>query len=397
MFKLWFNTNTGKFSVRSFGTLRLKDSFVPKHVDFRFPGCRMSSSLSDSFEDAKKKLNLLKEEPGNDVKLKLYALFKQATTGVCNTTKPKAFDFVGKAKWDAWNSLGSLSQDDAKKHYVSLVNSLVGEDAQPTKNDLADTKYEGILYSVEDGITKIILNRPQKKNAITVQMYHDISAALKEASENDTALTLFTGNGDFYSSGNDLSNFSMGAGGGDISKMARDAGDLLRDFVASFIDFPKVLVAAVNGPAVGIPVTLLGLFDIVYASDKATFHTPFSTLGQSPEGCSTYTFPKIMGYGKANEFLLLNKKLTAAEAERCGLVTEVFPAAEFEEKVSKHLKAACEASKNSMIYSKKLSRDVERSVLHEVNVAECDRLVERWQSQDCMEAIMKFFQTRGKL
>lgn len=357
----------------------------------------MSSSLSDSFDDAKKKLNQLKEEPNNDVKLKLYGLFKQATVGKCNTSKPGALDFVGKAKWEAWNSLSSLSQDDAKKQYVSLVHNLLESDVPPTKNNSGNTKYEGILYSVEDGVTKITFNRPQKKNAITFQMYRDISSALKEASENDTALTLITGNGDYFSSGNDLSNFSGYAGDKDLPKRAREGSDVLRDFVASFIDFPKILVAAVNGPAVGIPVTLLGLFDIVYASDKATFQTPFSSLGQSPEGCSTYTFPKIMGYAKANNLLLFNKKLTAAEAEKYGLVTEVFPAAKFEEEVSKCLRAACEASKNSMIYSKRISRDLERSTLHKVNVAECDRLVERWLSPDCMEAVMKFFQTRGKL
>lgn len=70
---------------------------------------------------------------------------------------------------------------------------------------------------------------------------------------------------------------------------------VLRSFVGSFIDFPKPLIAAINGPAVGISVTILGLFDIVYATDRATFHTPFMELGQSPEGCSSFMFPRIMG------------------------------------------------------------------------------------------------------
>ncbi|KAJ7338497.1 hypothetical protein JRQ81_012396, partial [Phrynocephalus forsythii] len=86
------------------------------------------------------------------------------------------------------------------------------------------------------------------------------------------------------------------------------------DFVSHFIEFPKPLVAVVNGPAIGISVTLLGLFDIVYASDKATFQTAFSQLGLTPEGCSAYTFPKIMGPAKANEMLIFNSKITANQA-----------------------------------------------------------------------------------
>ena len=73
---------------------------------------------------------------------------------------------------------------------------------------------------------------------------------------------------------------------------------MLRNFVASFIEYPKILVAAVNGPAVGIGATLLGLFDAVYLSENATIRTPFSSTAQAPEGCSSYTFPRIMGRAK---------------------------------------------------------------------------------------------------
>ena len=73
-----------------------------------------------------------------------------------------------------------------------------------------------------------------------------------------------------------------------------------RNFVQQFMDFPKPLIAAVNGPAKGISITIMGLFGLIYAWDKATFHTPFMELGQSPEGCSSFMFPRIMGPAKVH-------------------------------------------------------------------------------------------------
>ena len=76
---------------------------------------------------------------------------------------------------------------------------------------------------------------------------------------------------------------------------AEMSAQVLRNFVASIIEYPKVLVAAVNGPAVGISATMLGIFDAVYLSETATLRTPFVSTAQAPEGCASYTFPRIMG------------------------------------------------------------------------------------------------------
>nr|XP_031543923.1 enoyl-CoA delta isomerase 2, mitochondrial isoform X2 [Vicugna pacos] len=300
----------------------------------------MRASQKD-FESALRQVKLWKKDPGNEVKLKLYALYKQATEGPCNLPKPGMMDLVNKAKWDAWSALGSLPKETARENYVDLVSSLsaASEPPSPAK-PAADGEQAGgdLVVTSENHITTITFNRPAKKNAITTQMYRDIMLALQAASKDDSVLTVLTGNGDYYCSGNDLTNFTDIPPGGPEEK-ARTNAVLLREFVDYFIDFPKPLVAVVNGPAVGISVTILGLFDLVYASDRATFHTPFSPLGLSPEGCSSYTFPKMMGPSKAAEMLIFGRKLTAQEACAQGLVTEVFPDSTLQKEVWTRLRA----------------------------------------------------------
>lgn len=356
----------------------------------------MQASQED-FDKAQNDLKTLKKDPGNEVKLKLYALFKQATQGACNAPKPGMLDFVNKAKWDAWNSLGDLSKEKARQSYIELVSGLISTES-PTKQSTssADQKYETLEVFSQDNITKIFLNRPEKKNAITLQMYKEIGLALDEAAKDDSVITVLSGHGDYYCSGNDLNNFTNIPPEGK-EQMASDAAVILEAFVGKFIDFPKPLIAVVNGPAVGISVTILGLFDVVYATDRATFHTPFSQLGQSPEGCSSYTFPRIMGLSKASEVLLFNKLLTAHEASQLGLVTEVFPDSTFQREVWERLKGYGSLPKNSLVFSKQLMRATEKEKLHAVNIEECQRLKERWLSDECMNAIISFFQKRVKL
>ena len=134
------------------------------------------------------------------------------------------------------------------------------------------------------------LNRPKCLNAINLDMMHLLPNVFKDSVDDpNTKVTVITGEGSYYSSGNDLNNFST------IGFTVEEAGSLLSRFVQAFLDFPKPLVAAVNGPAIGIACTTLALCDAVYCTEEATFDTPFMKIGQSPEGCSSYLFPKIMG------------------------------------------------------------------------------------------------------
>ena len=130
---------------------------------------------SDAFESAVKKSTQLSNEPGNEDKLKLYALYKQATVGENNTKKPGMLDIVGKYKWDAWKALGSMSQDDAKKKYTELVSHLSANDHQsvdvPIVEQHEDTSVAGMAISNENGVLKMRLNNPRKRNPITVEVF----------------------------------------------------------------------------------------------------------------------------------------------------------------------------------------------------------------------------------
>ncbi|XP_057349664.1 enoyl-CoA delta isomerase 2-like [Manis pentadactyla] len=133
----------------------------------------MRASQKD-FENSVNRVKLLKKDPGNEAKLKLYALCKQATEGPCNTPKPSVFDLINKAKWDAWNSLGSLSKETARQNYVDMVSSLNSSSESSSQikpgADGEQPGYETLVVTSQDGITKIMLNRPTKKNAISTQI-----------------------------------------------------------------------------------------------------------------------------------------------------------------------------------------------------------------------------------
>jgi len=353
---------------------------------------RLEAPIDDEFKSAQERLGTLTEDPGNMVKLQIYALFKQSTVGKCNTKKPGMTDFVGRAKWTAWNDLGGISQDEAKQKYVDLVDSLVKTVVPPAAAAAQQGDYKELIVKKENGIMTITKNRPTKKNAINYAMYEELGKALNEGAEDDSVvLAVMTGAGDFYCSGNDLGNF-MNITPDQMAEHAVKGGDILERYVNAYIDFPKPLIGVINGPAVGVAVTVLGLFDAVYATNSATFHTPFSALGQSPEGCSSDLFPKILGPLKASEMLLFNAKLSASEACHLGLVSHVFPDEEFQTKVWDKINGMAKLPKGSLRYSKELIRpEAERLRLKAVNRAECDRLIERWQSAECVNAIMKFF------
>lgn len=164
----------------------------------------------------------------------------------------------------------------------------------------------------------------------------------------------------------------------------------------AFLNFSKPLAAVINGPAVGISVTTLGLFDLVLSSDRATFYAPFTKIAQSPEACSTVTFPAMMGPVKASEFLLFNRKLTAKEAYDRNIITEVIEHAQLESKAWKTIEEYSKLPKESLQASKRIVRSVQKDLLKQVNKQEVDTLVARWSSAEFVQVMMDFWKNKAK-
>ena len=178
-----------------------------------------------------------------------------------------------------------------------------------------------ILVHTEAGVTTITLNRVDKKNSITSAMYATMADALV-AAEADAAVrvVLLQGDATVFSAGNDIGDFLNKPPAGQDSPVFR--------FLHGIAAFPKPIVAAVCGPAVGIGTTMLLHCDLVYAGDNAAFSLPFVNLGLCPEAASSLLLPQMFGYHRAAEALLLGEPFMAEAALEVGLVNRIVPPTE---------------------------------------------------------------------
>jgi enoyl-CoA hydratase/carnithine racemase len=174
-----------------------------------------------------------------------------------------------------------------------------------------------LVTEVNERVMTITFSRPEKKNALTTAMYEAFSDALERAGESDdVAVVVITGSGDSFCAGNDLKDFLSGPG--DISGPSPQAR-LIRNLAT----FAKPLFAAVDGITVGIGVTMLLHCDAVFSSDRSRFKTGFVDLGVVPEAGSTRLLRERVGALNASALFLLGDVVSAPEAHRLGLVTDI--------------------------------------------------------------------------
>jgi enoyl-CoA hydratase/carnithine racemase len=179
-----------------------------------------------------------------------------------------------------------------------------------------------LITKTQDGaILHLGFNRPERKNAISGAMYQTLADALSEAATNDSIrVVLLHGNDAMFTAGNDLEDFLKNPPHGDKSPVFQ--------FLMAISTFPKPLVAAVAGVAVGVGVTMLMHCDLVYVADNAKLSVPFAQLGLCPEAASSFLLPFIAGYQRAAEKFMLGEPFSAQECADMGLANKVLPVAE---------------------------------------------------------------------
>ena len=213
-----------------------------------------------------------------------------------------------------------------------------------------------ILTARDGAVFAIEFNRPQRRNAITAQMYTQLAEAIEQA-EADAGVRaiLIHGQAEAFTAGNDIEDFMRRPPAGEDTPVFR--------FQRVLSGARKPVVAAVNGPAVGIGTTLLLHCDLVYAGDNARFQLPFVSLGVVPEFASSYLLPLVAGYQRAAELLLLGEPFDAQKALQAGFVTRVVPSAETLDVAFAAAQKLCALPEKSVRVTRALLRDAHREAI----------------------------------
>lgn len=243
-----------------------------------------------------------------------------------------------------------------------------------------------IHADVRGSILELRIDRPDKKNALTQAMYAGLADALEAAASDDrVAVATITGSGGLFTSGNDLKDFQESPPAGTDQPVYR--------FIHAIATFPKVLIAGVTGPAIGIGTTMLLHCDLVVATASAQFHLPFVDLALVPEAGSSLLFPRLAGPQRAARHLILAEPFDAATALGYGLVGEIVAEAALDGHVRTLAKRVAAKPPEAVRLTKQLIRG-EATSLHDRIEEEGSHFAARLRSAEAAEAFRAFFERR---
>ena len=244
------------------------------------------------------------------------------------------------------------------------------------------------ITSTRIGQTQVIrFNRPEKMNAITRDMYAGLTSALNDAAGDFGVRTVvITSEGGHFTAGNDIKDFMANPPTEESSDVAR--------FLASLLEFPKPLIAAVKGNAVGVGTTMLLHCDIVIASPNTSFSMPFTSLGLVPEAGSTKLCPELVGYQRAARIFMTGDPFTADEAKEMGLVETI---TSDPEKVAMEIAEQIgQQPPQAIINTKALMKAGKHDAVAAVMKAEFQIFALALQSEEAADAFMKFMSKKSK-
>ncbi len=246
---------------------------------------------------------------------------------------------------------------------------------------------EHVITENRDGILRIEINRPEKKNALTAAMYQAMADAIRLAEQDSKVrVLLIQGKADVFTAGNDLQDF--------LDNAPRDDDRPVFQFLYGISQAQKPIVAAVAGAAVGIGTTMLLHCDLVYAAPNARLQLPFVNLGLVPEAASSLLLPALAGYQRAAELLLLGEPFSAQTAKEIGLVTEVVPQDRLFATAMDQAKKLAAKPAASLRLTKRLMKQGQLAAVAQRIKLESDHFGERLASPEAKEAFSAFLEKR---
>ena len=255
--------------------------------------------------------------------------------------------------------------------------------------DLPASSSPHVRYHLDGAVLDLVLDRPERKNALSVAMYTALAEGLAWASAAaQVRVVRFRGAGGTFTSGNDLQDFMQNVPGED--------GGPVGAFLRALVAFDKPLLALVQGHAVGIGTTLLLHCDLVVAAQDAKFRLPFVSLGLVPEAGSSLLLPALCGHRQAAALLMLAEPFDATTAQRCGIVNEVLPPEQAAARLDAMTATLAAHPPGALQATKRLMKAGQAPALAAAMQAEGAEFLARLQSPEAMEAFMAFFARKGR-
>lgn len=240
-----------------------------------------------------------------------------------------------------------------------------------------------VIASRDGAVVTLTMNRPDCRNALDTATYTALSEHLRAAhADAGVAAIILTGASQHYTAGNDLRDFQAERPAGDSPALA---------FLRALIDCDAPVIAAVEGYAIGVGVTMLQHCDFVYASQSATLRMPFLALGLCPEGGSSQELARIAGSRRAAEWLLLGDAFNAEAAKEAGLVNQVCENGQALAAAQATAARLAQQPVQALRVSKALMRGPQRAALHATLDREAEQFRQRLASAEAQAAFAKFF------